>query len=141
MNNSKDGDDDEMDPTWPKYLDGKFEVAFVDEARVAKNLASHISTALFWLVALFLVLMTGTPLVNGVPDSKNYVRLIQHPDADQWWSEDGLKELRQPANVNPFTIPENEPGAKLKLTEYAVQQFLLPRSYDPYTQGLWLGMI
>ena len=27
--------------------DGKVEVAFVDEAHVAKNLASHISTALF----------------------------------------------------------------------------------------------
>ena len=44
-------------------------------------------------------------------------------------------------DVNPFTLPDDHPGAKLRMTAQAAKDFILRLTYEPYTQGRYMNMV
>lgn len=84
-----------------------------------------MSVTIYWLDATFYVLATATPIPNGVMDFKGYMRLIEMPEAEEWWSPESLFAMGLEEDVDPYlSIPDDHPGVKLRLTEIAAKNFI-----------------
>ncbi len=70
-----------------------FGFVILDEAHVIKQISNKTSTTIKWLRANFHILITATPMPNGIDDWKGYMPFIEHQDADQWWSDASLNEM------------------------------------------------
>ena len=109
----------QLQPEWKFGLDGCFEVIVINEAQLLQSLSAQTSIALQWLRAKMHVLVSATPMPNGITDWAGYTSFIEHPDAGQWWSEDSLEQMGFEEDMNPFDLPDDHPAAKLRLTKRA----------------------
>lgn len=137
----EDADRHEYDHTWERGLAGKFQTVIIDEAHIIKGISTDITATIKWLMAVFLILMTGTPLFNGIPDLKGFMTLLEHPNAKKWWDKLELARMGVESDLNPWSLPDDHEGAKLRLTDYAVKEFLLDSSMNAFQKGQYLEKI
>ena len=69
---------DELDPRWPDRLDLIFGFVVLDEAHIIKQTSNKTSITIKWLKAKFHILITATPIPNGIDDWKGYMPFIEH---------------------------------------------------------------
>ena len=136
-----DSNIDNLDPKWPDALDNMFGFVVLDEAHIIKHVSNKTSTCITWLSAAFHILITATPIPNGIEDWRGYMPFIQHKDADQWWAEDSLDEMEFEGDENPFDLDDAHPAAKLQMTSQAARDWIFANRIDPATKGLYLSRV
>ena len=116
---------------WSHNLQKCFDNDFIDEAHVIKNISVEITMTLLWLEIVFWILITGTVLANDVKDFKEFMKLLQHKKAKEWWKDDHLESLDVNAiNNNSYTLFDDHSKAKLRLTDEVVETFILESFFD-----------
>ena len=104
-------------PEW-LYNISDFQDVIVDEAQVLKSFEAQGSLALRWLKVGMYVVVSATPMPNGIEDWAGYMSFIEHLDADQWWEEASLNAMGFAHVLNPYDVNSNHPAAKLVRTEH-----------------------
>lgn len=130
-----------LQPDWAYGLEECFETVIVDEAQLLKSLAAQGALALQWLRARMYVMVSATPMPNGIIDWAGYMAFIEHPDANDWWKENSLHDMHFAADLNPFDVPDDHPAAKLRLTQRAYRDWIQRAGVDPVTKGRHLAQI
>ena len=131
----------QLDTTWEGSLAECFSFVITDEAQVLKNLSAYGSTAVLWLAAYHYIMLTATPIPNGVADWGGYMPFIEPKDADLLWGEESLRNLGFAADQNPFDLHDQHPAAKLQFTTRAFKDWVAHRRIEPVRQGAHLERI
>jgi hypothetical protein len=106
----------------PLWLSGKLWWVIYDEAHFMKNPESSINRTCRWVHPRFSLIVTATPIFNGIPDLEGYARVMQ---ANQAWDPQRLRNVGLNEATNPFALPEDHPEyANLLVSRYAVHQFI-----------------
>ena len=129
------------DADWKGNLEGQFGTVICDEAHGIKSLAANGSTAVSWLKANFHVLITGSPIPNGIHDFLGYMPLLEPHDAEELWSPNRLLDMGFEEDENPFELPDDHPATRLQMTTKAVKEWCMRPSIEPVTRGAWLRKI
>lgn len=131
----------ELDNRWPKGIAGCFGLLVADECHFLKSTDSNLSAAARWAAPDKFLGASATLLNNAGDDCKGYMPLIESYDAESWWSQEALTAMKVDENVNPYTLADNHPATKLRLTAKAAKEFLFRSSVSGIDQGLGLSMI
>lgn len=125
----------ELEETSIKSLHGLFPFVVMDECPSVKNRKSQANCTARWLGGDFNVLMSGTPISNGIDDHWGYMPFLEHGLAEYLWSEEGLKDLNVHESINPFNCADDSEIAVLRLTEKAFKRFIMPKRVPQNLQG------
>ncbi|KAM0123353.1 hypothetical protein ACHAP3_011196 [Botrytis cinerea] len=129
------------DPQWEFNLAGLFEYITVDEAHILKNADTMAHNAVTWLEPTFQILATATVLSNRIEDFGGYMKFIE-TDKNLWNDENLTKwGLAERGDFNPFTLPDDHPGAVLRLTQRAVERWITGPKKDNRNSGHYLSKI
>lgn len=120
---------------WEHSLHKMFGIVICDEGHLLKTVAAKSSIAVQCLKADFHIISTASPLPDGILDWKGYMPLIESLHADQWWSRASLPALGVEEDVDPFSVPDNHPAAKLRYTTRAVKDFVMPAGVSSVDKG------
>lgn len=136
------GLDTTLDPDWPANLSRCFEIAILDEAHELKSLRAKATYAVSWLDADFHVMVTATPIPNGIYDFQGYMGFIENRHTETWWSQEELQPHGLTDQVNPFDDLEDlHPAARLRLTFTAAKDYIFNNNIPAAVQGRRLAAI
>lgn len=130
-----------LDPTWPQNLTGLFAKVVLDEAHNTKNTLTDVATTISWLKADFHLLMTATPIPNGVMDFAGYMPLIEPLNSDDLSSDKSLKKFGVDRRIHPYTLHRDHPASVLRLTKEAAREFIFRPAVDKIEQGELLAIV
>lgn len=125
----------EADALWEGSLENCFDLVVNDECHLLKSLSADVSNSVLWLNALRYIMISATLIPNGISDWLGYMPFAEPFDADEWWSERSLAEMRFRDDEDPFSVPDEHVAAKLQLTVRAVKDWILTHRIDPAEQG------
>ena len=132
---------DDLDPRWPERLDHMFGFVVLDEAHIIKQTSNKTSIAIKWLKAQFHILVTATPIPNGIDDWRGYMPLIEHQDADAWWTPGSLAVMGFAEDRNPYELDDGHPASKLQMTTRAARDWIYAARIDPTMKGIHLAWV
>lgn len=121
-----DDDHPTMPGNCPFSLAGLFNVAVWDEAHILRNPLAHQSLTSHWLDTPFNLLLTATPLFNGVHDLRGYAPLI-------------FKQLKGEEGATTKAVlkaPRGSLGDRHLYTMDALEKFLYAKGIDEQEQGM-----
>ena len=134
--------DVQLDPQWPGNLSRCFDIAALDEAHELKSLRAKASYAVSWLDADFHIMVTATPIPNGVYDFQGYMSFIENRQSNEWWDAGELRQYGLTDQLNPFDdIDDNHPAARLRLTSTAANDYIFNSNIQVAVQGRRLAAI
>lgn len=125
----------ELDREWPGSLSHCFNIAVADEAQSLKSLTSHGNYALRWLSTSFNILATGTPIPNGPDDIKGLLPFLERPESESWWTPAILKDMGVDSKVNPYSLSDDHPAARLRITARAVDYWIHSSRWSSVEKG------
>ena len=133
----------QLDYTWPGALPKCFELAICDEAQELKSLHTKGNVGVMWLDADFHLLVTATPVSNGVYDFEGFMPFLQNRYAEEWWSSEYLEPLGLNDQINPYedAYDDNETVSRLRITVSAARDYIFSRHVQPIIQGQRLAKI
>ena len=110
----------EAQDEWPADLRDAFDVAVVDEAHMLANPYRQTNQAFAWLNAQFNVLVTATPVSSHAGNLSGLIALVEQPGS----TSEAMAKLG--VQVDPFTLPDDDPLADLRFTHHAWEVFCVP---------------
>ena len=126
---------------WNRDLIKNFEMTLIDEAHAMRNFFFQITTTLTWLNSHFIILMIDTSLSNEIFDFKKLMRLIQTSQTNDWWNSQNLFRFEIIVDINSFEFKNFDFASILQFTKYVVNEFILRKNYDSFTQNVYLRKI
>ena len=123
------------------FLDDVFETVIIDETHVVKSAVSDYNVSIQWLKADFILCVTNTPLKNSLENIDEYIVLCESDEAEKWWENEQLTEWHVNDWINSYTLRDDHPAARLRLTKRAVNEFIARDAYDQATLSSWLSQI
>ena len=104
-------------------------------------LGANIHISLECLYASKYIIVTATPMPNGVESFGGYMPFLESREADEWWSPESLADMDFEEDANPYDLADDHPAAKLQLTRKAVKDWIYALRVDPVTKGARLQKI
>jgi hypothetical protein len=127
-----------QDKDWHSDLSGLFDTIAIDEAHCIKNDTTASHSTVRWLESSFSVLATASVLPNRITDFQGYIPFIEADS--KLWSDDNLRKWGIDDKVNPYTLPDDHPGAVLRMTSKAMLKYIIHLN-DTTKAGIYLGQV
>jgi SNF2 family DNA or RNA helicase len=113
-------------------LQGCFERVILDEGHEIRHMSPQVGTAVRWVGGKYRVVVTGTPILNGLVDICGIMRFLQPPELE---SEEYLRTLGLEArgndalqktleSFNPWAVDDDDPRAILRFTTAALDEWV-----------------
>lgn len=131
----------ELDPLWAGSLRGCFETVVNDECHMLKSGSTDVSTSVAWVEATDHIMISASPIPNGIQDWMGYMEFIEPFDAEHWWSRPSLQQMNFDEDEDPFVLDDDHPAAKLQITKAAVKDWILTSRINPAEKGVRLAKI
>ena len=97
------------------------------------------SIAVSWLNATDYVMVSATPIPNGIDYWLGYMTFIEPFQAEGWWLERSLRQMNFREDMDPFLLPDEHPAAKLRINKSATKDWILTRQISPAEKGVQLS--
>lgn len=135
---------------WAGNLEGKFQTVIMDEAHEIKDERADVSATIRSLQTPFHIMLTATPIPNGIDDWKGYVEFIKPSDmSDDSMDPEQVRKMKLPKHIkprdfNPFhedLVSREHPAAWIRFTMRAAQEHIFSTSVSDEIKGINLHSI